>query len=188
MTGNTEFDFTLVLTGITAETEGVEDKLIEAGCDDATLAFRCGRPVLTFSRMAESALSAMISAIEDVRKSGIGADVVRVDNCSLVTLSEIARRIGRQRQVVHQYMRGQRGPGGFPAPVCELGARHLLWRWCEVAYWLWKNDMLKEEIVRESREIELINSLLEMEMLKKQEPGLANEIIRQIGTICDTCH
>jgi hypothetical protein len=182
-----EFDFTLILSGITPESDGVEDKLFEAGCDDATLAFRCGRPVLTFSRTANSAAEAVISAIEDVRKSEIGVEVVRVDDCNLVTLSEIARRIGRHRQVVHQYMRGQRGPGGFPAPVCELGPGHWLWRWCEVAYWLWTNDMLKEDLLKESREIEIINSILEMEAFKKQDAELTNEIVRKFGTICEPC-
>jgi hypothetical protein len=187
MTRKTEFDFTLILTGITPETAGVEDRLFAAGCDDATLAFRCGRPVLTFSRKAASAMDAIVTAIEDVRKSGIGADVLRVDNCNLVTLSEIARRIDRQRQVVHQYMRGQRGPGGFPAPMCELGPSHWLWRWCDVAYWLWENDMLKKDSLNESREVEIINSILEMEALKKQDAKLTQEIVRKIGTICEPC-
>ena len=51
-TPKTEHDFTLVLTGITELTEQVESALSEAGCDDATLSTRCGRPYLTFSRLA----------------------------------------------------------------------------------------------------------------------------------------
>ena len=182
-----EYDFTLILTGITPDTEDVEDKLIEAGCDDATLAFRSGRPVLTFSRRSKTLLSAIISAILDVRKAGIGADVLRVETCNLVTISEIARRSGRHRQVVHQYMRGQRGPGGFPGPVCELGPGHWLWRWCEVAYWMYTHDMIKEELLQESREIEIVNGVLEMEFLKKQDAALTREIVLEVGTICEPC-
>jgi len=184
---NCEYDFTLILTGITQEAVGVEDALFTAGCDDATLAFRSGRPVLAFSRRGNSIKDVIVAAINDVRRAGIGADVLRVDVCNLVTLSEIARRIGRTRQVVHQYMRGQRGPGGFPGPVCELGEGAMAWFWCEVAYWLWENDMIKEEVLQDAREINTINGVLEMEYLKKQDAGLTREVQRAVGTFWDSC-
>jgi len=132
-TSEAEHDFTLVLTGFTRLTERVENALYEAGCDDATLSMRCGRPYLTFSRVAPSLKEAILSAIRDVRKAGIGADVLRVDDCSLVTQADIARKIGRSRQLVHQYITGTRGPGAFPPPPatsptrrrCGPGARSL---------------------------------------------------------------
>ncbi|MFM7845677.1 MAG: helix-turn-helix transcriptional regulator, partial [Planctomycetota bacterium] len=182
-----EYEFSLVLFGITPDSTGVEDALFEAGCDDATLAFRSGRPILTFSRSGNSIKDAIVSAINDVRKAGIGADVLRVDVCHLVTISEIARRIGRTRQVVHQYMRGQRGPGGFPGPVCEIGNGIMAWHWCEVAYWLWENDMIKEDLLRDAREVEAINSILEIECLKKRDSVLIESVRRSIGTFCESC-
>src|SRR4051812_30855413 len=107
----TEHDFALVLTGVNAIDSRVEDALFAAGGDDATLSLRSGRAFLTFSRRAPSLKEAILSAISCVRKSGIGADVLRVDYCNLVTQSDIARKIGRSRQLVHQYMTGARGPG-----------------------------------------------------------------------------
>jgi hypothetical protein len=119
--GEFEHDFTLVLTGIADLTPEVENALLGAGCDDGTIAMRLGRPYITFSRLAPSMKDAILSAIENVRNAGIGADVLRVDYCNLVTQADIARKINRSRQLVYQYMVGERGPGGFPPPACRIG-------------------------------------------------------------------
>nr|MDT0664826.1 helix-turn-helix transcriptional regulator [Micromonospora sp. DSM 115978] len=52
-----------------------------------------------------------------------------------LTAAEIADRTGRSRQNVSQLVRGDRGPGGFPAPVVRRGARSPLWSWDEVRRW-----------------------------------------------------
>lgn len=74
---NCEYEFSLVLTGITQDSPSVDDSLFNAGCDDATLAFRSGRPILTFYRSGSSLKEAIVSAINDVRRAGIVADVLR---------------------------------------------------------------------------------------------------------------
>src|SRR4051812_16226446 len=79
-----EYDFTLVLTGITELTPEAENALFEAGCDDATISVRSGRVFLTFSRTARSLKDAILSAIRNVKQANIGADVLRVDVCNLV--------------------------------------------------------------------------------------------------------
>jgi hypothetical protein len=175
-----EHDFVLVLTGINELTTQTEDALFESGCDDATASVRSGRVYLTFSRCAPSLQDAILSAIRDVRKAKIGADVLRVDDCNLVTQSDIARRIGRSRQLVHQYMSGQRGPGGFPPPACHICEESPLWYWCEVAYWLWQNDMIKEDVCREATQVLVINSVLDLQYQKKVAPELAEGLIRSL--------
>lgn len=172
-----EYDFTLILLGIPELTSKVEDALFEAGCDDSTLSMRSGRAYLTFSRYAQSMKDAILSAIDCVRNAGIGADVLRVDGCNLVTQSDIARRIGRSRQTVHQYMIGSRGPGGFPPPACDLTEAAPLWYWCEVAYWLSEHDMIKDHVLQEARDIDIINSVLELQHQKKVAPELTKEVI-----------
>lgn len=179
-----EHDFTLILTGITPETVGLEDALFAAGCDDATLSFRMGRPVLTFSREADSLKDAILSAISDVRSAGIGANVLRVDYCNLVSQADIARKIGRSRQLVHQYMNGTRGPGGFPGPACELSDGAWVWFWCEVALWLWENDMIKEAVLKDADEVEAINRVLDMQSQTKRNAKLTAEIMKSVGTAC----
>jgi hypothetical protein len=176
-----EHDFTLVLTSIAELTPEVEDALFQAGCDDATLSARSGRVFLTFSRKAESLLEAILSAINDVRRASIGADVLRVDDCNLVTQAEIAHRSRRSRQQIHQYITGERGPGSFPPPACNICEGHPLWYWCEVADWLWQNNLIREDVVREAEEVALINSCLEFEHQQKRNPGLAQQVRQSVS-------
>lgn len=177
----TEFDFTLLLDGVDRITPDVEDALFTAGCDDATISLRFGRVYLTFSRSAVSLKDAIISAIKNVRESGIDATVLRVDQCDLVTQSEIARRIHRSRQLVNQYINGGRGPGGFPAPACNVTEGTPLWYWCEVAFWLWENNIIKEEDVREAQDLTVINSVLELERQRQVSPELTQEIMEALS-------
>lgn len=176
----TEHDFALVLRGISHVTPEIEDALFNAGCDDGTISARSGCVFITFSRLADSMKDAILSAVQDVRKAGIGADVLRVDICNLVTQADIARKIGRSRQLVHQYIMGQRGPGGFPPPACHICDESPLWYWCEVSYWLWQNDIIKEEVAREAQEIAMINSVLEWMHQEKLDPAAFGEVIESL--------
>lgn len=172
---NTDFDFTLVLSDLSAEDASAEDKLFEASCSDATLSFRSGRPFLTFSRRSESLKDAILGAIGNVREAGF--DVLRVDICDLVSQADIARRIGRSRQSVSQYIIGQRGPGGFPPPACNITDDHPLWYWCEVAHWLYDNDMIREEDLHEAVDVAVINVALELKYHKQLTPDTLKEVI-----------
>jgi hypothetical protein len=68
-----EHDFVLVLDGIREVTSKVEDALFAAGCDDATISVRSGRVFLAFTRSAPSIGQAIVGAIRDVRKAGLGS-------------------------------------------------------------------------------------------------------------------
>jgi chorismate mutase len=177
-----EHDFALVLAGITELTPDAENALFEAGCDDATISIRFGRVYLTFSRTAASLKEAILSAIRDIKKANLGADVLRVDVCNLVTQADIARRIGRSRQLVHQYISGARGPGHFPSPACDVSEGAPLWNWCEVAQWLRQNDMIREDVLREAQEVAVINSVLELQYQRQLAPALTEEVLREIGS------
>ena len=111
-----EHDFTLVLSGISELSPKIVDALLEAGCDDGTISMRSGRPFITFSRRAASMKDAILSAIANVRKAGTSADVLRVDYCNLVTQADIARKIDRSRQQIHQYTTGDRDREAFLHP------------------------------------------------------------------------
>jgi len=177
-----EYDFALILGGVTELTSSVEDALFNVGCDDATVSMQYGLLYLEFSRSATSLEDAIISAINDVRKANIGAEVLRVDECNLVTASEIARRIGRSRQLVHQYMTGQRGPGGFPPPECHLTDHAPLWAWCAVSYWLVQNNLLRQEESRNAEVVEAINNWLESARQRHRYPQLVAEITHALQT------
>jgi hypothetical protein len=171
-----EHDFTLVLSGPTELTTELEDAVFEAGCDDATLGICQGRLYLTFTRTAPSLKDAVLSAIRDVKNANVGLEVLRVDECNFVTQADIARKIGRSRQLVHQYITGVRGPGGFPAPVGNITEGDQFWLWSEVASWLGANDMIKNNVLRETIEVATINTHLEVLHLRQLDPALSSEI------------
>jgi hypothetical protein len=156
-----EYDFALIVGGVPELTPQVEDALFEAGCDDATLSIQYGLLYIEFSRTAPSLEHAVLTAIHDVEGARIGAVVLRIDECNLVTAAEIARRINRSRQLVHQYMTGQRGPGGFPPPVCNLADHAPLWAWCAVSHWLVQHDLLRPEESWNAEVVYTINLVLE---------------------------
>ena len=132
-----EHEFTLVFHG--GPDDAIVDALFEAGCDDATLGEVDGVGYADFIREAPSFGEALRSAIEQV-ESVAGLMVSRVEPDDLVTLSEIAQRLGRSRESVRLLAAGERGPGDFPAPVSHLKARTRLWRWSEVAGWAKRHD------------------------------------------------
>lgn len=64
------FTFTVVLGGVEGLSEQLKSKLVEAGCDDASLASRDGAVFLKFGREAESLSGAVGSAIDDIETAG----------------------------------------------------------------------------------------------------------------------
>jgi hypothetical protein len=72
------FTFTVVLHGVEENTKQLENKLFEAGCDDASLASRDGRIALEFGREAESLSSAVGSAIDDIQAAGYQIAAIRI--------------------------------------------------------------------------------------------------------------
>jgi hypothetical protein len=176
-----EYDFALIVDGIPELTEDVMTALFEAGCDDATPSVQYGLLYLEFSRSAPSLQEAILSAIRDVHKSGIPAKVLRIDECNLVTAAEIARRMGRSRQLVHQYITGQRGPGGFPAPECHLSDQSPLWAWCAVSYWLVQNNLIRHEALQHAEVVYAINTVLEQHHW--HNPKLIEEVSRELQEI-----
>jgi len=131
-----EWTFRLFIAGVEL-TDSDLDALFEAGCDDATFAReRDGRVLGLFDREAGTPEAAVLSALVDVESAGIGARVVRVAvEDDWLTAAEVAERVGRSRQSIGQLVRGDRGPGGFPAPIARQGSLNPLWSWLEVAAW-----------------------------------------------------
>jgi hypothetical protein len=130
-----EYEFTLILSGVSELTRQVLDALYESGCDDALIGVRDGVAYAEFCREADSFEQAALSAIRDVESAGIGAKVEHIEPDELVTMSEIARRLGMTREGVRKRVAGLRGPGGFPPPAGSLTQRSPLWHWTDVVRW-----------------------------------------------------
>ena len=167
-----EFDFALIVSGIETLAPEVVDKLFLNGCSDATFSIQYGQVYAEFSREAPTLMDAIMSAIHDIEEAGVGASVLRVDECDLVTQAEIARRIGRTRSLVSQYIAGKRGPGGFPAPACYITDKAPLWFWCGVSCWLWQNNLIKAEKMHEAEAISVVNNFLEQRQQRNKYPAL----------------
>jgi hypothetical protein len=180
-TCESEFDFAIIAEGPFEFTDEVANALFEAGCDDATISFRCGLLYVEFSRKAESLEMAIISAIHDIQKAPVKATVLRVDECNLVTPAEIARRIKHTRQLVHQYITGERGPGNFPAPECWINDKPY-WAWCAVSYWLAQNNIVRKEEWLWAEIIWVINNELDRARQRHRNPVLVAEITRQLAS------
>ncbi len=132
----TEWTFRLTLQGIEL-TDEQADTLYEVGCHDGSFSVEPDGTVLGFfDREAPTEQDAVISAILDVERAGIGARVLRVQaDDDWLTASEIAERLGRTRQSVALLARGERGPGDFPAPIARRRSSNPLWNWAEVEAW-----------------------------------------------------
>ena len=124
--------FTVVLD---REPAGAElDALFEAGCGDAAFEAGGGLATAAFDREAPTLADAIASAVRDIESAGL--TVARVLDQDLLTLADIADRIGQSRESVRRYATGQRGPGGFPPPVNPERDGTVFYRWVEVAQWL----------------------------------------------------
>ncbi|MGH3928999.1 MAG: hypothetical protein ACRDTF_03365 [Pseudonocardiaceae bacterium] len=132
----TEWTFRLTIRGIELTDEQL-DTLHEVGCGDGSFSVEPDGTVLGFfDREASTGQDAVISAILDVERAGIGARVLRVQaDDDWLTASEIAARVGRSRQSVALLAHGERGPGDFPAPAARRRSSNPLWSWPEVEAW-----------------------------------------------------
>jgi hypothetical protein len=94
-----QFEFTLVLDGITRFTTATEGALFDAGCDDALPVVVNRAAQLDFARKSDSLSEAIASAVADVRKARIGAKVVRIvmapDSIVLAEKNRVRRESAR---------------------------------------------------------------------------------------------
>lgn len=141
--------------------------LIYERIDDASLMGpdSDGSFLLEYDRRAGSFPSALTSAIEELLRVLPEAQVLRIEEDDLATMTDIARRAGRSPESVRLLVGGRRGPGGFPAAAGRLDARTKVWRWADVAEWF--ADALGEPLpdTDESAFVQAFNDALELRRL-----------------------
>lgn len=118
---------------------------------DATVQADDRGGVVMFSREADDAVQAIVSAISDLEAVGMAVTGVTEDR---VDVEDIAERAGVTTTAVRYWIAGSRGPGDFPRPRVER-QRGSLWSWAEVSAWLasakvGKVDHLAAETARAS--------------------------------------
>ncbi|MFW6349628.1 MAG: helix-turn-helix transcriptional regulator [Thiohalospira sp.] len=127
-----EYEFTLKFAiPADLEAETLEDRLFEAGCDDALVGLgQRGRLALHFSRAEDSAEAAITSAIQGVQTAVPRARLVEAGP-DLVGMTEMAELFGFSRQNMRKLV--QRHGDVFPLPVHE--GRQALWHLADVLDW-----------------------------------------------------
>jgi hypothetical protein len=129
-----EYEFTVkfALPAGHAPTEDLVEHLGAAGCDDALVGIgQAGRIALAFTREADSAKNAIVSALAAVKTAIPGAKLLEVTP-DFVGLTDIAECVGVTRQAMRKLMIAHRDQ--FPPPVHEGSA--ALWHLTPVLSWL----------------------------------------------------
>ncbi|MBW2736886.1 MAG: DNA-binding protein [Deltaproteobacteria bacterium] len=161
------YNFSLVITPPIVDEETAADSLYGGGCDDALFSVSGGVYEVEFDREAPSFQEAVLSAINDVNKAGIGARVTRVIPDDLVNANAIAERSGKTRQAVRFWHLGERGEG-FPAPKAIVG-KSPVWSWVSVARWLHGRGEIEADAVKTAQVIAKFNR--EIEATTEQSPS-----------------
>ena len=169
---------TLIVDGTDLQSEPPIDALFEAGCDDATVGQVDGVQYVDFDREAESLGEAIISAVRDIEKVD-GVQVTRVADAGLVSMTDIATRLGRTRESVRLLVTGARGPGGFPAPVTDPRGRYRLWRWSDVTRWL--TTRLGDDTLPDDHFVTAINASLELRRYQHEFSGARRSSLRALA-------
>jgi hypothetical protein len=161
-----EYDFTLKyqLSADDCDLDPIVERLAEAGCDDATIGVgQPGRIALVFAREASSALQALLSALEDVKRAVPSARLVEAAP-DFVGLTDVADVAGVSRQNMRKLMLSH--AADFPIPVHE--GNPSVWHLSDVLTWLntrggydIKPDVL--EVARSAKQVNLAKEARELE-------------------------
>ncbi len=112
--------------------EALGEALSVAGGIDATIQAGDQGGAMMFSREADDAVQAIVSAVDDLEAAGMTVAGVTEDR---VVIDEIAQRAKVTAASVRDWITGDRGPGGFPEPKIRR-RRASLYSWAEVSAWL----------------------------------------------------
>jgi predicted DNA-binding transcriptional regulator AlpA len=126
-----EFILKFKLPSMEASAESLVDRLGMAGCDDALVGLgQSGRVALDFTREANSASEAVLSAIKDVRRAIPDAELIEAAP-DYVGLTDVAELVGVSRQNLRKLMAAHLD---FPCPVHEGSSQ--IWHLELVLRWL----------------------------------------------------
>jgi hypothetical protein len=128
-----EYEFTLkFMLANTAKDDELVERLGAAGCEDALVGIgQPGRIALDFTREADSAQYAIVSALEAVKSAIPDAKLLEVTP-DFVGLSDVAELVGVSRQNMRKLMLAHKD--SFPVAVHEGSA--ALWHLFPVLSWL----------------------------------------------------
>lgn len=139
-----DYHFTLIVLG-EEEFEDVIDPLYESGCDDATMCSRDGVMHLIFTRGSTDFETAVLSAIADIETAGPMLRVKGLEPSDLVTLDEIANRLGYSEEYTRKLLTG--GIDSLdnpPLPYTNVDYGNTIWSYKDVVSWLYDKEVLED--------------------------------------------
>jgi predicted DNA-binding transcriptional regulator AlpA len=160
---NTTQQFTVVLAS--RPTSDQLDRIAESGCSDAAIITTAGVTTAEFERSMSSLTVAIRSAV--VQLESVGVLPVRIVDQDLVTIADMANRIGVSRETVNRYVAGRRGPGNFPPPISPGRPGTQFFRWCEVEPWLLESKIITQRMIT-SRDLILTRETMMLQLRRMQ--------------------
>ena len=127
-----EFELKFSLPKTSQKPEFFVERLGEAGCTDALVGIgQTGRIAFYFSRDARSAFEAVLSAVNNIKKTIPEATLIEAAP-DIVGLSDIADILGYSRQNIRKLM--MNNLVSFPTPIHE--GKTVLWHLSSILTWM----------------------------------------------------
>jgi len=127
-----EFELKFSLPNTSQNPEIFIERLAEAGCTDALVGIgQAGRLAFQFTRDANSAFEAILSAVKNIKKAIPEASLIEAAP-DLVGLSDIADILGYSRQNIRKLM--MNNLVSFPTPIHQ--GKTILWHLSSVLGWV----------------------------------------------------
>lgn len=146
--------------------DGHVDELVEqlgaGGCSDALIGMGQAKQLgFKFTRDAASALDALKSALEDIRRVMPGARLIEAGP-DFVGLTDVADMVGMSRQNLRKLMLSH--PSSFPLPV--HGGSAGVWHLADLLIWLQQKEYpVDNRVVEVSQTARHINVIRELQSL-----------------------
>jgi predicted DNA-binding transcriptional regulator AlpA len=145
------------------------DTLFANGRDDAAYGIENGLPIAEFDREAPALADAIASAVRELET--VGLRPLRIIDQDLLTLADIAERLGISREAVRRYSTGERGPGDFPPPIAPMRGGATFYRWSEVVPWA--QNHLEAQVPEVDAGLVVANLLLQARQHRGQVENLS---------------
>lgn len=162
-----EFELKFSLPRSSQNPDYFVERLAETGCTDALVGIgQTGRVAFHFARDAQSALEAVLSAVNNIKTAVPEATLIEAAP-DLVGLSDIAEILGYSRQYIRKLMINNMV--SFPVPIHE--GKTALWHLSSILIW-----------VKESNRYQIDELLLDIANINMQL-NIAKESVHKDATI-----
>lgn len=152
----------------------IVERLGAAGCDDALVGVgQPGRIALEFTREADSAEAALVSALADVKRAIPAAKLIEAAP-DFVGLTDVAEMLGMSRQNMRKLMVTH--ATSFPSPVHEGSA--AVWHLANVLSWL----QAKGDYPIDRSTVEVAAAVMQIN-LAKESRQLLSRVQREVGEL-----